>query len=188
MDERERCFVIKFLWLQEQGSKAICAHLRGTLGDLAVSLPTVKRWSHRFSEGDTSGEDRNRAGIPLTILKDVLSKFLSKYPFAPAKNIASHFHISVSTVKDLLARGWDSVNLLGDGCLIPYRRVRKMNQLLNQCCFPTCCHVIKRPISMRLQPEMSRGSDTRIQLAPCMPDPGVTSLLASAVESTHQKL
>jgi hypothetical protein len=41
MDEWEQRFVIKFLWLQEQGSKAICAHLRGALGDLAASLPIV---------------------------------------------------------------------------------------------------------------------------------------------------
>jgi hypothetical protein len=38
MDEREQRSVIKFLWLQEQRSKAIHTHLRGTLGDLAVSL------------------------------------------------------------------------------------------------------------------------------------------------------
>jgi hypothetical protein len=78
MDEREQRFVIKFLWLQEQGSKAIHAHLRGTLGDLAVSLLTMKRWLHRFREGDTSCKDRNRARRPLTILEDVSSKFLSK--------------------------------------------------------------------------------------------------------------
>jgi hypothetical protein len=42
MDERKQRFVIKFLWLQEQGSKEMHAHLRGTLGDLAVSLPTLK--------------------------------------------------------------------------------------------------------------------------------------------------
>jgi transposase len=104
MDEREQRFVIKSLWLQEQGSKAIHAHLRGTLGDLAMSLPGVKRWLRRFREGDTSCEDRNRAGEPLTNLRDVLSKFFSKYSCASAKNITSHFDISVSTVTDLLAR------------------------------------------------------------------------------------
>jgi hypothetical protein len=56
MDERDQRFVIKFLWLQEQGSKVIHAHLRGTLGDLAVSLPTAKQWLHRSREGDTSCE------------------------------------------------------------------------------------------------------------------------------------
>jgi hypothetical protein len=89
MDEREQRFIIKFLRLQEQGSKAIHYHLGGTLGHLAVSLPAVKRWLRRFKEGDTSCEDRNRAGRPLTIMGDILSKFLSKYPFASAKNIAS---------------------------------------------------------------------------------------------------
>jgi transposase len=104
MDELEQCFIIKFLWLQEQRSKAIHAHLWGTLGDRVVSLPPVKRWLRRFREGDTSCGGRNRAGRPLTILRDAWSKFLSKYPFASAKNIASHFDISVSTMQDLLAR------------------------------------------------------------------------------------
>jgi hypothetical protein len=43
MNEREPRFVIKFLWVQEQRSKAMHAHLRGTLGDLTVSLSAVKR-------------------------------------------------------------------------------------------------------------------------------------------------
>jgi hypothetical protein len=104
MDEREQHFVIKCLWLQEQGSKVIHTHLRGAVRDLAVSLPTVKRWLRCFREGETSCEDRNRAGRPFTILMDVSSKFLSEYPFASAKNIRSPFDISVLIVKDLLAR------------------------------------------------------------------------------------
>jgi transposase len=103
MNEREQHFVIKFLWLQEQGSKAIHAHLRGTLGDLPVSLPTVKRWLRRFRKGETSYKDRSRAREPLTILGDVSLKLLSKYPFASGKDISNHFDISVSTVKNLLA-------------------------------------------------------------------------------------
>jgi hypothetical protein len=43
MDQREQRFVTKFLGLQEQGSKAIQTHLRGILGDFAMSLPAVKR-------------------------------------------------------------------------------------------------------------------------------------------------
>jgi hypothetical protein len=53
-------------------------------------------------EGDASCKDR--AGRALTILEKGLSKFFSKYLFASAKNIASHFDISVSTMKDLLTR------------------------------------------------------------------------------------
>jgi hypothetical protein len=41
---------------------------------------------------------------PLTILGDVVSKFLLKCPFDTANIIAKHFDISVSTVKDLLIR------------------------------------------------------------------------------------
>jgi transposase len=104
MDEREERFVIKFLWLPEQWSKSIHAHLRGTLGDLAVSLPNIKRWLRRFREGDTCFEEGNRAGRPPAIFGDVSSKFFSKYPFVSAKNVVSHFDITVSTVKDFLAR------------------------------------------------------------------------------------
>jgi transposase len=104
MDEREQHFVIRRLWLQEQESKVIHAHLRGTLENFALPLPTVKRWLRRFREGDTSCENRNRAGRLLTILGDSLPKFLFKYMFASAMNIASHFNINMSTVKDLLAR------------------------------------------------------------------------------------
>jgi transposase len=104
VNEQEQRLALKFLWLQEQGSKAIHAHLRGTLKDLAVSLPTVKRWLRHFREGNTSCKGRNIAGRPLAILGDVLSKFVSKYPFGLVKNIASDFDISVSTVKHLRAR------------------------------------------------------------------------------------
>jgi transposase len=104
MDEREQRFVIKFLWLQEQKNKAILTHLRDTLRGLAVALPTVKLWLRRFREGDTSCEDRSRAGRPLTILGEVLSKTFSKHPFASPENIASHFDLRVSTVMGLLAR------------------------------------------------------------------------------------
>jgi hypothetical protein len=58
MDEREQRFVTYFLWLQEHVSKAMHAHLRGTLGDLAVSFANVKRWFRGFREGDASCKDR----------------------------------------------------------------------------------------------------------------------------------
>jgi hypothetical protein len=66
----------------------IHAHLPGTLDATAVLFLTVKRWVHRFREGDTSCEDKPRLGRPLTILGVVLSEFLWKYPFDSAKIIA----------------------------------------------------------------------------------------------------
>jgi hypothetical protein len=84
MDERHQCFVMKFLWLQEQGSKAIHAHIRGSLGDLVVSLPTLKQWLHRFRKDDTSCEDRTLPGTTDSF-GICLSKFPSKQPFAAAK-------------------------------------------------------------------------------------------------------
>jgi transposase len=86
------------------GEQIIQVHLRATLGDLGVSLPTVKRWLSSFREGDRYCEDRNRAGRPFTLLGDVLSKFFSKYPFGSAQNIASDFDVNASTAKNLLAR------------------------------------------------------------------------------------
>jgi transposase len=62
MEEREQGVVIKSLWGQEHGTKMIHAHLRGTLGAAAVSLPTVKQWMRRFRKGGTSGEDKSRLG------------------------------------------------------------------------------------------------------------------------------
>jgi hypothetical protein len=57
MDEREQCVVIKFFRLQEQVSKAIHTQVRGTRGDIATSLPTLKRCLRRFMEMDTFYED-----------------------------------------------------------------------------------------------------------------------------------
>jgi transposase len=71
MDEREQRVVIKFLWLEEYGTKVIHAHLPGTLGATAVSLRTVKRWVRHFREGYTSCKDKPRLGRPLTILGDI---------------------------------------------------------------------------------------------------------------------
>jgi hypothetical protein len=57
----------------------------------------------RFREGNTPSEDKTEPE-DRSQSWDVLSKFLSEYPFASAKNIASHFDTGVSIVKDLLAR------------------------------------------------------------------------------------
>jgi hypothetical protein len=81
MDQREERIVIKFLGREEQGSKAIQARFRGILGDLAESFSIVKRWPRRFVQGDTSCKDPNRPGRPLTVLADVSSELLLKYPF-----------------------------------------------------------------------------------------------------------
>jgi hypothetical protein len=43
-DIREESFLIKFLWLQEQETKAIRATFCCTLGNLTESLPTLKQW------------------------------------------------------------------------------------------------------------------------------------------------
>jgi transposase len=102
MDEREQYMVIEFLWRQEHGTKVIHTHWRGTLGAATESLPTVRRWMHRFREGDTSCEDKSRLDEPIIILEDFLSNFILKYSFVSAKIIAKHFDISGSTVKDLL--------------------------------------------------------------------------------------
>jgi histone-lysine N-methyltransferase SETMAR len=104
MNEHKQRFEIKFIWLQEHGSKVIHAQLRGILGPCAVSLPTVKRWLRRFRAGDTSCEDQPRSGRPLAILGDVLGKFLSKHPFASAKIMAAHFNLTPTTVKEILIR------------------------------------------------------------------------------------
>jgi hypothetical protein len=148
----------------------------------------VKQWLRRFREGDTSCEDRNRAGIPLTILGDVTSKFLAKHPFASPKNIASHFDISILVVKDLLSREL-GLRKFTRGWVPHSLSERQKNERVTQS--RLLLDLLQRypwPISMRLQPETSHGSDMCIQLALYMADPEVTSLLASTVESAHQQL
>jgi hypothetical protein len=86
--------VIKFLWLQEHGTKMTHVHLRRTFGAAAVSVPTVKQWVRHFMEGSILRRDKPRFSRPLAILRDVLTKFLLNYPLASAKMRAKHFDIS----------------------------------------------------------------------------------------------
>jgi hypothetical protein len=44
MDEQEQRFVVKFLWLQGLGRKAIHTQLSGTPAEITLSLSTVQRW------------------------------------------------------------------------------------------------------------------------------------------------
>jgi hypothetical protein len=103
MDEREERFIIKFLWLQEQGSKAIHAHLRA-LSEISLCLFLPCNGGCVASgKAIHPAKTKQSQKIPYNS-RAILSKLLSEYPFASAKNIASHFNISGSTVKDLLAR------------------------------------------------------------------------------------
>jgi hypothetical protein len=101
MDEREQRFVIKFLWPQGLGGKAIHAQLSNMPAGTALSLSTVQTWLHRFKEGNTSCEDANRLMVNIG---DIMRMFLASYPFAPAKVMSRHFSVSPSTVQRILNR------------------------------------------------------------------------------------
>jgi transposase len=102
MDEREQRFVIKLLWLQGLGKKAIHAQLSSRLAGTDLSLSIVQRWLRHFKEGNTSYENAARPRRPTVIIGDILSKFLARYPFASAKVMSRHFGVSSSTVKEVL--------------------------------------------------------------------------------------
>jgi hypothetical protein len=87
MDEREQRFVIKFLWFQALGGKAIDAQLSSTLVGTALSFSTVQRWLRRFKEENTSCEDVEQPYRPMVIIGDILCKFFARYPFASAKKL-----------------------------------------------------------------------------------------------------
>jgi hypothetical protein len=117
-----------------------------------------------------------------------LSKFLFKYLFASAKNIASHFDISVLTVKDLLAhelglrkftQRWVPHSLSDRQKNEPVTQSRLLLYLLQR-------HQTADFNATATGGELWFG-DVYPARTMYMPDPGVTSLLAFAVESAHQK-
>jgi transposase len=103
MDEREQRFVIKFLWRQGLGGKAIHAQLLSTLVGTALSLLTVRRWIRHLKEGNTSCEDARQPGRPMVIAGDIIRKFLARYPVASVKVMSRHFGVSSSTIKEVLS-------------------------------------------------------------------------------------
>jgi hypothetical protein len=111
-----------------------------------------------------------------------LSKLLSKCPFASAKNIMSHFDISVSTVRDLFARQLGVRKFTRRW--VPHSLSDRQNDewVIQSRLLLDLLRHHQTADFVQLQPETSRVSDRCIQLAPCMPNPGVKSLLASAVE------
>jgi hypothetical protein len=116
MDGPEQCIVLKFLWLQEHGTKLIHA-----LGTPAMSLPTVKRSAYRLREGDTACEDKTRLGRPLTILGDVLSKFLLNIRLSLSRLLRCTSTLASRPWMTYLFVSWSSENSCKDELSIRYR-------------------------------------------------------------------
>jgi hypothetical protein len=87
MDKREHRFIIKFLWLQGLGEKAIHAQLSNRLAGTAQSLSTVQRQFRRFKDGNTLCEDAERPSRSMVVIGDILRKFFAGYSFASAELI-----------------------------------------------------------------------------------------------------
>jgi transposase len=104
MEKSEQRFVIKFLFLEGLGVKAIHRKLTAVLASTAYSLSQVKEWRARFATGDISCQDQFRTGRPPHVLAKDLSDFLEEFPFTSAAVIAEQFNQSKSTIKEILQR------------------------------------------------------------------------------------
>jgi transposase len=104
MDEVEQGFNVKYFFIKGWCNNKITAELQTTFHDSALSSSAVKRWIRKFKNGDFSCDDDSRPGRPMSILGQVLQRFLDRYPFSSARVISRHFHISPSTVKEILRR------------------------------------------------------------------------------------
>jgi hypothetical protein len=121
-----------------------------------------------------------------SLLGDVFLKSFFKYSFASAKNISSLLDISASTVKDLRAREL-GLRTFTQRWVPHSRSERQKNERVTQ------SRLLLDLLQRHQKADFNAiatgdGSETCIQLALCMPDPGVALLLASVVESAHHKL
>jgi primosomal protein N'' len=62
----------------------------------------MKRWIHRFKEGDLSWEDDHRSGSRLSELSEGIRGQIDKYPLASVKQLAKHFRTFVPTISRML--------------------------------------------------------------------------------------
>jgi transposase len=102
MEEEEKRFMMKFLWLKGWGAKRIHEELMSTLGEDRYGVSQIKIWLQKFRNGDLSCKDSPRSGRPLLILGPQLEAMMYKYPFTSARVIAQHFLMTVPTIKDIL--------------------------------------------------------------------------------------
>jgi hypothetical protein len=100
MNEREQKFVIKFLWLQGLGGKAIQSPIvehtrrhRSVSFDCPTAAPSFQGWKHFV-----------RGGRTMVIICGILRKFRAGYPFASAKVMSRHFGVSPSSVEEVPSR------------------------------------------------------------------------------------
>jgi hypothetical protein len=98
MEKSEQRFVIKFLFLESLGAKAIHRELSAVLGHIAYSLVQVREWRSCFASGDLSCQDQFKTGRPFMFWRSFspisLRNFLS--PAAILSKMAPAFALRVS--------------------------------------------------------------------------------------------
>jgi histone-lysine N-methyltransferase SETMAR len=104
MDNFEQRIVMKFLFLQGKGYKAIHTEVHGVLGQEAVSLSTAKRWCQRFKQGQFDLNDEIRPGRPALDIADTISQLLKDEPFLSARVLAKRLGTNPHTIRDVLTR------------------------------------------------------------------------------------
>jgi hypothetical protein len=104
MDRIEQRVMVEYFFLKGHGSKLIHKELVSALQDNAISLLPVKNCFRRFKSGDVSCGDEERPGRPLISLDPALQRFLKKFSFASAQEMAGHFSADRATIKSILDR------------------------------------------------------------------------------------
>jgi hypothetical protein len=80
MDRIEQRYIMKFLFMDGKGYKAIHTELSRVLKEHAVTIDVCTYWCRRFKAGDFSMDDQARPGRPPTLLADAIMAMLADEP------------------------------------------------------------------------------------------------------------
>jgi hypothetical protein len=96
--------MVKYFFLERQGSKLMHEEHVKTLQDSAISLFIVKNWLKRFKSGEFSCSDEEWHGRLLISLGPVLQRFLKKFRCTSARVMAGQGSVDRTTIKSILDR------------------------------------------------------------------------------------
>jgi hypothetical protein len=114
MEKEAQRFVVKYLWVQSEGSKEIHEKLIIVECNDACGLSHIIVWRQKFRKRDLFDKDLPRPGQPPLTLGRQLETLLQNHSFASAEVITNHFH----TIKHVLQRELSLKNSRGVGCSI----------------------------------------------------------------------
>jgi hypothetical protein len=102
IDHVEQRSVLMFLFVKGLRYKVAHGELCSPTGEQAYSLSQMRRWIHRFKEGNLWWEDGHRPGRRLSELSGGIRGHLDKCPFTSVQQLAKHFSPFVSTISRIL--------------------------------------------------------------------------------------